>query len=76
MSLFIKVKKGDRVSLGGEEAGIVNSVWQTSFITSGSNYVRVKGTIIHIWIEADYPKYKFYYSFRLPGVEEDTLSIL
>ena len=76
MSLFIKVKEGDKVSLRGEEDGIVSSVWQTSFITSGTNYVRVKGTIIHILIEADYPSYKFYYSFRLPGIEDNTLFIL
>lgn len=76
MNLFIKVKKGDRVSLRGEKAGIVNSVWQTSFVTSGSNYVRVKGTIIHIWFEEDCHKYKFYYSFRGPGGGEDILSIL
>lgn len=76
MSLFTKVKKGDKVSLRGEKAGIVNSVWQTSFTISGTNYDSVKGTIIHVWFEEDYPSYKFYYSFRVPGVEEDILSIL
>lgn len=76
MSLFIKVKKGDRVSLGDERAGIVNSVWQTSFAISGTNYDSIKGTIIHVFIEEDYPSYKFYYSFRGPSGEENRLHIL